>query len=292
MILKRKLFAKPTMDIPGLGKEGIYFRDSHLWKNHPRAEEEEKAILQLLKDLDFRGYLNQHGKDYLNTADHRDEVHISSYMLTDEGEDIMERYNGMGVSLHDIDKNGLAKGFKKKPRNLKEDYEYRQKEQERERKKWEKESKEAEDRREYIKNRPEIKNLFPIINELSSNYEYQSLDYIDDIPLPIFNYYSIGEKYGQYLGAFSIGELNILYDTKTDKFVEIVDWNYGKNIKTKPISNLKQRIVSYLNQNKNKLLKNACDGLEAYDGKKSSEKEKKAISSLIDSEIKLIQSKL
>lgn len=297
IILRQKLYAKPS-----IGGEDIYFRDSFFYKNTPQKEQEDERILKLLRDLNSRGYLNQHGKDYLKTANHRDTVHIASYMLTDEGEDIMERYGDVleigtknSISLEQIDKNGLVTGYKKKLPNYKE-------KQEKQEKAWERQAKAAERKLEedrnlykYLKeSNPKIKNLEEINKELLKNNEwiYDSLRSLDETETPLLEditWANENRKNKDLYALYSIGGLNIYYDKKKNTFAEEVSYNNG-NIKTKPISNVKSRILEYLKSNKKRLIQNSYQGLSEW-GEVSS-KDKKAIEAFVDKEIQLIQSKL
>jgi len=290
MIVRRKLFAKPTIDV-GDSKEGIYFRDSFYWKNFPGKEAEEDRILKLLKDLDKKGYLNQHGKDYLSTVNHREEIHISSYMLTDEGEDVMERYGDLlengsksSISLNQINQ------IKSKPMNLKEREEAELKSNQREAERLEKEEKELENALQNIqKNKPEVGKLNNAISELRKNQEYQWLACIDDIPLPLLEDFSWSrENNNRFIGIVKVGDLFIYYDTNTNRFVEEVSRN-RTGITTKPVNNLKQRLSQYLEKNKSWLLDNAYSGISLYDGREISKKDKAYVSTFVEKEIKAIQ---
>lgn len=301
MIIKRsKLFAKTST-----GEDEMYFRDSRLWRNVPGREQEEDRILKLLKDLDKSNYLNQHGKDYLSTVNHRDEIHISSYMLTDEGEDIMERY---GSLLENGTKNSISLSqinqIKKRPMNFKERREWEDKKWIKEQEKRDQELKKENTSREgqqnmIIKDFPEVKKVQDILKKLEKEIWYQRWNYVDDIDLPKIENISwatdnkssfIGNR---YVGVVSIGGLWIYYDTKDRKLVENIGQN-GKTMKTKPVVDLKKRLVDYLKQNKSQLLNNAysVENLIAREegGKELSQKDKKSISDFVDKEIRMLQS--
>ena len=297
MILKRKLFAKSS-----IGGEDIYFRDSFFYKNTPQKPEEEKRILKLLKDLDSKGYLNQRGKDYLKTADHRDTIHIASYMLTDEGEDIMERYGdrleigSTPLSLNQIDKNGLAPGYKKRPLNLKEKLDKSNQKWEREQKRAEKEVKKERDLYKSLKeSNPRIRNLEEIYKNLRKDSIYGWFLSLDETEVPILqdiSWTNENRKNKNLYALYSIGGLSIYYDQEKKCFAEEIGYNRG-NIQTKPISDPKSRILEYLRANKKKLLQNTYDGLAMWDGvKEIPESDKKAIEAFVNNEIKLIQTKL
>jgi len=301
MIIKRsKLFAKTST-----GEDEMYFRDSRFWRNFPGREQEEDRILKLLKDLDKSNYLNQHGKDYLSTVNHRDEIHISSYMLTDEGEDIMERY---GSFLENGTKNSISLGqinqIKKRPMNFKERREWEEKkwkkEQEKRDRELKKESISREDQQNMvIRDFPEVKKIQDILKKLEKEAQYQKWNYIDDIDLPKIediswatdNKNSFVEN--RYVGVVSVGGLWIYYDTKDRKLVEEIGQN-GKTMRTKPVVDLKKRLIDYFKQNKSQLLNNAynAENLIAHEegSKELSQRDKKSISDFVDREIKMLQS--